>query len=805
MGRWLHRIFPLAMALVSVGAVVALLGDGESAAQSPPVSPATAVLEKRYTTEIRPILVAYCFACHGNGKKKGDVSFDKFTTLASVQQDRKTWQHMVDTVSHKLMPPEERPQPSDAERAALAKFFDDVQNHFDNAGPRDPGHVPIRRLNRVEYNNTIRDLVGVDFRPADDFPADDTGYGFDNIADVLSVSPLLTEKYLAAAEQIMAKAFLSEEQHKKARATRIDGVDMKNTTGNRFMRTAWMLGTEGEVFTQYDFAVTGDYEIRVKASADQAGPEPAKMSVKLGTRVLQLIDVKASRDQGEVYKVPVQIARPGANRLAVGFTNNFKDPKDPAKDRNLYVHWVEIEPSSATAGFQSPILKKIFIAMPSKDVTEDNAARQILRKFATRAYRRPAGMDEVASLMKLFKLARTDGDTFEASVRLALTAVLVSPNFLFRVEPDAAKDKPEVVRQLNDYELASRLSYFLWSSMPDDELLAAAELGKLRQPTELEKQVRRMLADPKARSFVDNFAGQWLELRNLDEHTPDPDRFPGFDPKLKDAMRRETELFFTNIVKEDRSALELLDADYTYVDERLAKHYGIDGVRGSEFVKVSLKGTPRGGVLTQGAVLMVTAMPARTSPVKRGKFVLEQILGTPPPPPPADVPALPDKAEDTKTASLRERFLKHRADPNCAVCHTRMDAIGFSMENFSAVGAWRDRDGAFPIDNVGDLPGGKKINGPQGLRQMLLERKGEFIYCLTEKMMTYAVGRGMQLSDRATIKEVVDGAAKDNYRFSSLVMNIVRSDAFQKRRGKSPKEAAPATAPARVDEKSGKP
>jgi hypothetical protein len=362
-------------------------------------------------------------------------------------------------------------------------------------------------------------------------------------------------------------------------------------------------------------------------------------------------------------------------------------------------------------------------------------------------------------------------------------AVLVSPHFLFRIELDP-QGKPGVVHPLNDFELASRLSYFLWSSMPDDELLSLAERGALHVPATQAAQVKRMLADPKSKEFVRNFVGQWLELRNLETHQADPQRFPEFDEKLRESMKGETETFFENIIKEDRSILDLLNGDYTFVNERLAKHYGIKGIKGEEFQKVSLAGTHRGGVMTMASVLTLTAMPTRTSPVKRGVFVLENIVGSPPPPPPPAVPSLADKPKDEASAPLRERLARHRSDPNCSVCHMRMDGIGFALENFGPLGVWRDKEGTFPVDSGGELAGGRKINGPEGLRELLDGRKSDFVRCVTEKMLTYALGRGMESYDRCTVKDICYAVAKNDYRFSSLINGIVTSDAFQKRRSK---------------------
>ena len=365
-----------------------------------------------------------------------------------------------------------------------------------------------------------------------------------------------------------------------------------------------------------------------------------------------------------------------------------------------------------------------------------------------------------------------------------MTAVLVSPQFVYRFEPQASNDVKKVYT-ISEFALATRLSYFLWSSMPDDELYSLAEQGKLRSPGVLEAQVKRMLRDPRSQALVTNFAGQWLELRNLDDYEPNKDRFPKFNSKLRDSMKREPEMFFANLIKEDRSILELLDSDYTFVNARLAEHYGIAGVTSEDFKKVSLTGTHRGGVLTMAAVMTVTAMPYRTSPVKRGKFVLEQILGTPPPPPPPDVPPLDAKKGSGQNVSLRQRMEQHRTDPVCASCHRRMDPIGFALENFDAIGTWRDKDGGFVIDASGQLPGNVKVEGPDGLRKVLLDRKVDFVRCLCEKLLTYGIGRGIDAADRMMVEEVAGEAAKANYSFSGVVLSIVQSDLFQKRRSEN--------------------
>ncbi|HZT83317.1 MAG TPA: DUF1592 domain-containing protein, partial [Gemmataceae bacterium] len=406
--------------------------------------------------------------------------------------------------------------------------------------------------------------------------------------------------------------------------------------------------------------------------------------------------------------------------------------------------------------------------------------RKVVENFARRAYRRPVTEAEVTRLLRFVDLAEKQGDGWEKGLQLTFQAVLVSPNFLFRVEQEPDRDAPNGVRRLNDFELASRLSYFLWSTMPDEELFALAGKGELRQGDNLERQVRRMLKDPKAHAFVENFAGQWLQLRNLKTAAPDPGTYPAFDDSLRAAMQKETELFFEAVLKEDRSILDFLDADFTFVNERLARHYGIAGVKGNEFRRVQLPDRRRGGVLTQASVLTVTSNPTRTSPVKRGKFIMENILGTPPPPPAPDAGELKEGGELKGT--LRQRMEQHRANPNCAVCHQKMDPLGFGFENFDGIGSWRTKEGKFDIDPSGVLPGGEKFNGPAELKAVLKKMDGQFRRCLTEKMLTYALGRGLEYYDKCVVDDISAQVAKDNNKLSRLVIEVVRSDPFQMRR-----------------------
>jgi hypothetical protein len=566
--------------------------------------------------------------------------------LDKVRQERSIWLKVLGQLQASAMPPSDADQPTAEERELLRVWIDRAVNSVDCSGPVSPGRVTLRRLNRHEYRNTIRDLLGIDYAPAADFPADDVGYGFDHIGDVLSLPTILMEKYLAAAEEISRQAL-----------------------------------------------------------AD-ASSEPQDAQQRLPRR-------------------PIILRRPGE----------------------------EWTPQAAAAANLAPL--------------------------AAAAFRRPVTDAEVARLAQLVAQAVDDGESFEAGMQLALQAILISPHFLFRVELDPEGDAE--TRQLNDHELAVRLSYFLWSTMPDAELFDAAREGRLQDLSELEQQVRRMLADPKSQALIENFAGQWLQLRNLDTLTFDPARFPGCDAQLLADMREETLQFFAALVREDQSLLRLLDADFTFVNQRLAAHYGLAGVTGNEFRRVSLQGTPRAGILTHASVLAVTSNPSRTSPVKRGKFVLDNLLGAPPPPAPANVPQL-DDANRALTGTLRQRLEQHRADPGCASCHQLMDPIGFALEHFDAVGRYRTTDAGQPIDASGALPSGDQFSGLDELRGLLLaKRRDDVARCLVEKMLVYALGRGLEYYDQCAVNNIRQALEQDDYRFSRLVLGVVQSQPFQKR------------------------
>ena len=739
-----------------------------------------------YAKDIVPLFEKYCFGCHGD-KKKGDLDLRLYREAATAQQERGVFERVLKNLESHEMPPEKKLQPSPEERARIVAWIENEVFQCDCTKP-DPGRVTIRRLNRAEYNNTIRDLVGVDFQPAEDFPQDDVGYGFDNIGDVLSMSPILLEKYLTAAEKIMARAIVTD-LTPGPRTNRIEAANLSGTApGEATDGGLRRLGREGDINVALAFPDEGEYVLRARAYGEQAGPEPTRMALRIDDREVARFDVTAEIGEPQVYECRVKL-EPGKKKFSAAYLNNYvrdKGPSGKREDRNLVIDWLEVVAPAETKPRALPESHRRILT--TKGARPVPAAQEILTRFATRAYRRPAAGAEVERLMKIFATAMQEEKNFERGIQLALTAVLVSPHFLFRGELQPEPDNPGSVHPINDYALASRLAYFLWSSLPDEELSALAEQGTLRQ--NLDGQVRRMLKDAKARALVDNFAGQWLQLRNLKSIAPDTGTFPAWNDGLRAAMQRETELFFAAIVQEDRSILEFLDADYTFVNETLARLYGLSGVKGEEFQRVSLKRTPRGGILTHASILTLTSNPTRTSPVKRGKYVLENILGTPPPPPPPEVPELKEDKEARQSASLRQRMEQHRENVLCASCHARMDPIGFGFENFDGIGAWRTQDEGFPIDPAGKLVSGESFKGAGELTAVLVKKKrDEFVHCLSEKMLTYALGRGLEYYDKCALDKMAQGLAKGRYKFSVLIAEVVKSTPFQMRRGEGDRMA----------------
>ncbi len=779
---------PKRLSILLLVAVVLSLGLG---AAKPPTSASPRVdrraAEAQLNETVMPVLREYCWDCHGDTEAKGGVNFDAHTNLMAVLRDRGTWERVIQTVRSGEMPPKKRKaQPNAEVRTNLVGWIERTLFPIDPSRP-DPGRVTLRRLNRVEYNNTVRDLFGVDFQPADDFPQDDVGYGFDNIGDVLSMPPILLEKYLNAAEAILDRAIVTGPLSPKAR--RYTPSQIQGHVGSGALAT---LSAQGEMFVDYEAPVPGDYVFKVQAYGDQAGDQKVQMALRADGRDLETIEVRRSRGNPKLHEHRL-VLQPGKHRLSAAFLNDFYRQTELLKtnsqgktytekkieDRNLQVEFIEVTgPFSEAVPPLHAMHRKVFFKAPGPQTT-NQVAREILRRVTDRAYRRSATTAELDGLMRLFGQARESGDGFEASVKQALMAVLVSPHFLFRGEIQSNPDNPHETHRVSEYALASRLSYFLWSTMPDDELLRLAGQGRLRR--NLAGQVKRMLNDPKSRALVDNFAGQWLQLRTLDIVSPDEKLFPGFDASLRSALRQETESLFEHVLRKDRPITEFLTADYTFVNEPLARHYGIVGVHGPDFVRVSLKGTGRSGVLTHGSVLTLTSNPNRTSPVKRGKWILENILASPPPPPPPGVPALESKETH---GTLRQRMDAHRDNAMCASCHAKMDPLGFAFEHFDAVGRFREKDGDEVVDTRGELVSGERFADHVELSRVLSDsRQADFVRCVSEKMLTYALGRGLEYYDRPALAAMNVQLMKKGLRFSALIQAVVDSVPFQYRRG----------------------
>ncbi len=738
-----------------------------------------------FESDIKPLLKQFCYSCHNDQKHKGDVSLESFATKESVLKDPKVWETVLHHVRTKEMPPEDKPQPNDAERQLIVKWIEREVFGCDCDHP-DPGRVTLRRLNRAEYSNTIRDLVGVEFRGVDDLPADDSGYGFDTIGDSLSLSPIHLEKLLHAAQTILDTAIvLHAETNGPARRFQAERFSRTNDSA-RPLATGYMgLFKETAISTNVTISKDGDYILRLKAFGEQAGPEFPKMELRVNGKAIKIFDVKAVEEEPAIYQTETRLKR-GQTKIAVAYLNNYNNRKEGTPDqgdRNLFVDFIEVVGPPGESEFPESH-KRIFPKPLSPGVDRRKYASEIINNFAQRAYRRPITAEECNRLISFYDVAIRNGQTFEASVKQALQVILVSPNFLFRRELQPSPDDREEIYRIDDYALASRLSYFLWSSMPDDRLFAEAKKGTLRK--HLGSEVHRLLSDAKSEAFIENFFGQWLQLRQLQQAFPDSEQFPQFNDELREAMQNETKMFCTTIMRENRSILELINANYTFLNERLARHYGISGVAGEDFRRVSLKGSERGGLLTHASILTLTSNPNRTSPVKRGKWVLDTLLGSPPSPPPPDIPPLNEGKEAIRSASLRQRLEEHRKNPSCASCHSRMDPIGFALENFDAIGAWRVVDGKFPIDSSGEFPSGETVNGAVELRRFLIERrKDEFVHCFAEKMLTYALGRGVTIQDRCALDDITKKAGKAGFRFENLVLAIVESTPFQWRRGEN--------------------
>jgi hypothetical protein len=760
---------PVAVAAAIVIGGIALTARRAPVPAPPPAAPAPARPPDRFAHDIRPLLDAFCFTCHSGAKAKAGVDLAAIADEADALKARRTWKKVWAVMHDRAMPPPGRPAPAAGQRERLTLWLEETLGRIDGTGGRDPGRVVLRRLNRAEYRNTIRDLTGVDYAPAADFPGDEVGYGFDTTGDTLALPPLLLERYFEAAGRILDRAIVTAEQ--RAPVTRAFGPADLEGNGARG-RGDYVLFTTGEATGAARVALEADYVVRVKVGGDQAGGEPIRMTIRADGEDLAAFDVREKRANARVYEARARL-RPGAHRVGAAFHNDYYNPRDPDpenRDRNLVIYSVELVGPVDLKPPESH--RRIFTALPAGATGRRDAARQVLERFMLRAFRRPPAPDEVERHVRLFETAQ---GSFEAAMKVPLRAVLVSPHFLFRVEADAEPG----VRPVADFELATRVSYFLWSSAPDDELLDLAAQGRLA--ASLEAQVRRMLRDPRASALAENFASQWLQVRRLPQAAPDPALFPQFDEALRDAMEREAVLFFESVLREERSALDLLESNYTFLNERLAKHYGIEGVVGPQMRRVRLEDPRRGGVLTLAGVLTVTSHPTRTSPSKRGKWVMETLLGTPPPPPLPDAPTLREDPKEAGEVSLRARLEQHRANPRCSACHAAFDPLGFGLENFDPLGAWRERDDAGPIDASASLPDGSAFHGAADLKKLLLSRRDDFLRCLVEKLMTYALGRGLEYFDAAEVRRIARSADT----LSGLVLEIARSYPFLHRRAKA--------------------
>jgi cytochrome c553 len=764
-------------AAAGCGTILLLAVTAASPQASAPTNPT-------FDNAVLPVVTKTCVGCHNDRLTSGGLNLKSLETADTLTTRREEWEHVLRRLKAGEMPPTGIPKP--ASLPAMIAFLESTFEAADKNIPIDPGHVTARHLNRVEYQNSIRDLLGVDYQATKEFPVDDSGDGFDNIGDILSVSPLLSEKYLAAAERISERALgLVQLPAKPVKASYADDDNYKEVVPFN--------GTNGPAkrVTQYAIEVThriqfdGEYTIQAGLAGGRPGDtKPVTLAVWMDGKILKNQDVTLAPPKGVFFSpyetVDFKAFLPeGLHTFRLGFTNDEVGeamPKDVALNpkKNRYVQLIGFAgPEKPTEELASR--KAILTCNPASGPA---CVEKILAPLAHRAWRRPVTKTEIAALVKLAVSATKTGSTPEQGIQEALEAILCSPDFLFHIERQPAVAASGAIRKISPVELASRLSYFIWSSMPDDELLHAGETGALARPEVLDAQIKRLIDDPKSAALAENFAGQWLEIRNLDAIKPDPDKFPEWNPDLKEAMRTETVMFFNSILRDNKPISEFLDARYTFLNEPLAKLYGIDGVKGPQFRRVDLTTDQRGGILSQASVLAVSSYPSRTSVVLRGKYILDNVLGTPPPPPPPDVPALDEDAVGT-TQSLRKQMEKHRANAVCATCHSKMDPLGFALENYNAIGKWRTMDGKFPVDTTGTLPDGTKFDGPAAMRQSLAAKMPQFAQCLVEKMMIYALGRGVGPSDRRSVAQVTRDWGANGYKFQTLIYEVAHSIPFQ--------------------------
>jgi len=771
------------------------------AAQATPVSGDAAA--------VRATVDRYCVTCHNSrattAATASGVVLDR-ADVNHVADDPALWEKVVRKLRTGAMPPEGAPRPDRATQDSLAGFIESRLDRAAVARPN-PGRSSVHRLNRAEYANAIRDLLALEIDTTALLPPDDSADGFDNIADVLSLSPALLERYLSVAAKVSALAVGSPKITASSETYKVRG-DMSQ---NEHLE-GLPLGTRGGVSALHTFPLDGEYVIRVKLVETNLGTirglqDENQLEIAVGGERVLLTPVGGQEDylmssvnatdavNALQTRLQARVAVPAGQRIV---TAAFLEPASSLGPIRLqgfqyttivatdhfglpHIEYMTVSgPFNAAGSGDTPSRQRIFTCRPTRSSEERACATKILSTLARRAYRRPVTDSDMSGLLRFYDEGRKNNG-FEAGVEMGLRAMLASPKFVFRAERDPAGVPAGSAYALSDLELASRLSFFIWSSIPDEELLALAEARRLREPKTLAKQVERMLADPKSDALVTNFAGQWLHIRNLRSATPDKNDFPNFDHTLRQAFERELDLFVGSIIREKRSVLELLTADYTFVNERLALHYGIPNVFGSHFRRVGGLDETRRGLLGKGGILLVTSHADRTSPVVRGKWILDNLLGTPPPPPPAEVPALPDPPA-ARPLTMRARMEQHRANPACASCHKLMDPLGLALENFDAVGAWRTEDSGEPVDTSGQLADGTKIDGVNGLREALLRQPEVLVATVTEKLMTYALGRGLEPKDMPAVRSIVRNAEGDGYRFVSLIDGVVNSPQFRMRK-----------------------
>jgi mono/diheme cytochrome c family protein len=752
----------------------------------------------------RALVDRYCVGCHSDRLKTGQLSLEKLD-LSSPVTHAETWEKVVRKLRTGSMPPQGLPRP---DAALLDNFAAYLETSLDRAAlaKLNPGRATLHRMNRSEYSNSIRDLLQLDIDVAQLLPPDDESYGFDNNADVLGISPVLLEQYINASAKI-ARLAVGDPGIGPVASTYKTRADLSQANRMEGMP----LGTRGGLVTKHNFPLDGEYVFKIilarntvdvtrgleevheieilvdnarvfmtkiggKEDTDKLTVNPTSLRAEIEARMTARVPVKAGPRQVAVTFVKKNSAQ--EDYILQPFLRTTLDPVNEAglpHVENLIV----AGPYNAVGPGETPSRNKIFSCKPTQASQEVGCAREILTKLARQAYRRPVTDRDLEPLLSFYQASRNRGGNFDQGIESGIRMILADPQFVFRFETDPANIPDGTAYRVNDLELASRLSYFLWSSLPDEQLIQLASQNKLRDNAVLEQQVRRMLADSRADALVDNFAAQWLFLRNMKNTFPDPQEFPNFDDNLRQDLRKETSLFIGSIFREDHNVLDLLGADYTFVNERVARHYGIPNVYGARFRRVKVTEDARRGLLGHASILSVTSHTTRTSPVLRGKWILSNLLGTPPPPPPPDVPALKENSEGGKPASVRERMVLHRANPTCATCHNIMDPLGFALENFDATGRWRVTDSGEKIDASGVLLDGTKVDSPSALRNALLAKPNVFVTTFTDKLMTYALGRGLDYNDMPALRGVTREAVRNEYKFSSVVLGIVKSVPFQ--------------------------